>query len=229
MRDCAPRLGKAQSERETHVNRREAERKASMDPSRVARFGSRDGRVPAIALCILVLIAAPQPHAYSAGEPRSEKLEQLLKYLRYEDSIARLKKACVDARKTIHPDVLVKTEPDAFFGLGPASEDWPLVVKSFEQYVKEACEEPSAGVLLEKYREAWDRRLSDAELEEIISFFGTSAGAALSNGMAHAYREFLDFYEPLASRSSVTAWANYGRHLATIARGRQRTPDPSGK
>ena len=198
-----------------------------MEPPDVAISRSHRGSMLAIGLCVLFSIAIPQPHAYSAGEVRRERLDQLLKFLRYEDSIARLKKACVDARNKVHPDDLIKSQPDAFLGLGPGSEEWPLVVESFEQYVKEACEEPSAGVLLEKYREAWDRRLSDAELEEIVSFFGTSAGSALSNGIAQAYREFLEFYEPRTSGSSVAAWANYARRIATIARGRERAPGPS--
>jgi hypothetical protein len=173
------------------------------------------------------LITASQPLAYSPGEVRRERLEQLLKFLGYDDAVARLKKACVDSRRQLHPDSWVKSEPEAFFGLRPGSDEWPLVVKAFEQYVREACEEPSAGMLLQKYREAWDRRLSDAELEAIISFFDTSAGAVLSTGMTQVYREFLDYYEPLASRSSVAAWANYGRRLEAIARGLQRAPDSS--
>lgn len=174
----------------------------------------------ALALCTLILVAPPEANACPVGDARCEKLDQLLKFLRHEDSIARLKSACVNARKAYHPDAWVKTEPEVFFGLGPASKEWPLIVQSFELYVKEACAEPSATVLLEKYREAWDRRLSDAELEAIVSFFNTAAGAAFSNSMTPVHRDFFEFYEPLATRSSYTAWVNYGQRVAAIARGR---------
>jgi len=177
-------------------------------------------RPGALLLCALISLAVPQANACSAGDVRCERLDQLLKFLRYEESIARLKKTCVDARATFHPDRWVKTEPEAFFGLSPASNEWPLVVQTFERYVQESCTEPSEAVLLEKYRQAWDERLSDAQLEAIVSFFSTEAGAVLSGGIPQVYREFLEFYEPLASRRSYEAWVNYGQRVAAIARGR---------
>ena len=194
-------------------------RKPITQLSTVLMVRARRVSLAAFALCAFILVAAPQANACSPGDVRCEKLGQLLKFLRYEDSIARLKKTCVDARGTFHPDAWVKTEQEAFFGLSPASKEWPLVVQSFELYVQEACAEPSATVLLEKYREAWGKRLSDPELEAIVSFFNTAAGGAFSNAMMPVYREFFDFYEPLASRSSYAAWINYGQRVAAIARG----------
>ena len=174
----------------------------------------------ALALCALIPAAAAQSSACPAADARCEKLERLIEFLRYGDSIARLKKACADARKTFHPDVWVKTEPEAFFGLNPSSGEWPLVVQSFELYVQEACGDPPAAALLQKYRDAWNKRLSDAQLEAALAFFNTAGGAALSNGMTQAYNEFFEFYEPLASGSSYAAWMNYGQRVATIARRR---------
>jgi len=195
-------------------------RKPSTQLSTVLMVRVRRISLVALALCAVIPVAAAQPNVCSAGDVRCEKIGQLLKFLRYDDSIVRLKKACVDARATFHPNVWVKTEPEAFFGLSPVSKEWPLVVQSFELYVQEACGEPSATVLLEKYREAWDKRLSDPELEAIISFFNTAEGSALSNAMIPVYREFFEFYEPLVSRSSYAAWINYGQRVAAIARGR---------
>lgn len=195
-------------------------RNPSTQLSTVLLVRARRISLVALALCASISIAAPQANACSAGDVRREKLDQLLKFLRYEDSITRLKNTCVDARTTFHPDAWVKTEPEAFFGLSPSSKEWSLVVQSFELYVQEACGEPSATVLLEKYREAWDKRLSDSQLEAIVSFFNTVAGAAFSNGMISVYREFFEFYEPLATRSSYTAWVNYEQRVAAIARGR---------
>lgn len=182
-------------------------------------LGTRSAGLSAIAACLLIA-AAPPARACPTGDVRCERLDQLLKFLRYEESIAQMKKSCVDARSALHPDAWFKSEPDAFFGLTPASRQWPLVVQSFEEYVREACGEPSSTALLEKYREAWNRRLSDPELDAIVSFFNSSAGSAFSDAMAPVYREFFEFYEPLASRSSIAAWTNYGQSIAAIARGR---------
>jgi len=53
-----------------------------------------------------------------------------------------------------------------------------------------------------------------------LKFFNTAEGSAFSNAMMPVYREFFEFYEPLATRSSYDAWINYGQRVSAIARGR---------
>jgi len=65
------------------------------------------------------------------------------------------------------------------------------------------------------------RRLNDAELEQIVSFFGTPAGTALANGIAQASREFRgNTIEELAAQGAIhTECARIFRHGRTAAGG----------
>ena len=162
---------------------------------------------------------APASAECTRNDSQCRKAERLVDRLGYAQSIRQLRSLCVDSLSALHPDRAFAEEPDAFFGIKPASQSWPRVLKSFEIFVQDACGgDALEQVLLDRYVTSWNAKLTERELDAAIAFLRSQPGHAFARAMVDSHRDASNYYEERVAANRRIAFERFRRQVEQIAR-----------
>jgi hypothetical protein len=169
----------------------------------------------------LVLLVAIAPCTHGAecadSDGRCKKTSQLVKVLGYEESVKAFQDSCLEQSKTFSPDVLVRKDPKLFWDITPDSPKWPKVVKAYEAYKLDYCGDAMTPLLLDAYREAWAKNLTDEDLDSALAYLRSPRGRGFAKALPNIYKTVPRLVLPAFNELGQRAYLRYAKRLRAIA------------
>lgn len=145
------------------------------------------------------------------------KASQLVAILGYEEAIKAFQDSCVDQSKAFSPDVIAKSDKTLFYGVTPESPKWAKVLGAYEDYRAEYCGDAIRPLLLDAYRDAWARNLTDQELSSAIAYMRSPEGRSFARALPNIYKAVIHQALPAFNEMGRQAYLRYAKHLRAIA------------
>lgn len=169
------------------------------------------------ALILLLISTISLSAAGSTGDSHYEKSRRLVELLGYRESIEQTRVACIDSLKPLHPGGALAQESNAFPGVTPDGKGWSDVLRAFAAFEQEACSGSDfQQALLERYRAAWQARLTEKQLDVALSFLQSSNGRSFSAAFRDTYRDVSEYHTPLSASMREKAFRNFERRVQEI-------------
>lgn len=170
-------------------------------------------------LLVALIVLASYAHASDCimSDSRCKKASQLVAVLGYEDTIKAFQDSCFEQSKAFSPDVLIKKDPSLFYGITAESRKWPKVTEAYEHYKREYCVDSVRPLLLDAYRDAWAKNLTDEELASALAYLRSPSGRGFAHALPNIYRSVTRQALPTLNEIGQQAYLHYAKRLRVIA------------
>ncbi len=169
----------------------------------------------------LILLLALTPYAYAADCAKSDshcqKASELVRVLGYEGSVQAFQTSCIEQAKAFSPDVLIRKDPTLFYGITAESPKWPKVISAYGEYKRLFCGEWLRPALLEAYRSAWAKSLTEEQLDSTLTYLRSPSGSALAKALPNVYKSVTVEVLPIFNEVGQQAYLQYSASLRAIA------------
>ena len=169
----------------------------------------------------LILLLALTSSAYAADCEKSDRhckeAAELVLVLGYESSVQSFQTSCIEQAKAFSPDVLIQKDPTLFYGITAESPKWPKVIRAYEEYKRLFCGSWLRPALLEAYRDAWAKSLSEEQLASALTYLRSPSGSALAHALPNVYKSVTAEVLPIFNEVGQQAYLQYSASLRSIA------------
>lgn len=168
----------------------------------------------AFSLCLMLSLFSSTALAAEDGSVLANRLVALL---HLEDQLVVYKERCVATQQSVTPEALVSRDPSYFGGIRPGDNKWPAVVSAWDEYIREACSRPTTLEYLQAISSSYARTLTPDQLQDAITFYSSTTGAAVISASRQAAMASYDIRAASSARYTADILIKFQRKIAALA------------
>ncbi len=130
-----------------------------------------------------------------------------------DEELGNYHDSCVAGYNKGNPEILVKDNPDYFYGIKPGSPDWNSIMTSWNKYVEVSCGFINAKKYKETIINTLSSHLTENNADEILRFYKTKNGQAYLNAQNVVSGKTQNYYRETAT---VAGKAAYGTYMSEV-------------
>jgi hypothetical protein len=176
-------------------------------------------RLPRLVFLLLMSLPALGSAAAQADNANAEMLaKRMVKLMRISDTYVEINSQCAGEKSAIAADLLevYRSRPADFGGISPESNYWPEVERIYYRYRGAGCMAASPETIEAIYTAVYSKYMSVADLEKVIAFYETPAGARMQEAGRQLGRELATYVYAATDAATNAAPAQFKRDIADL-------------
>jgi len=156
----------------------------------------------------------------SATDNLRSLADDFVMLLRYEEQYLSYRAQCVQAHKTVTPEILVAKNPDYFGGIRPGQKKWVAISSAYAAYFEEACSRPTKEEFLGALSSSYAATLNAKQLKAAIDFYSSNSGKALVGAHSKATNAVYQTWSDINGKHLAEASAKFQAEISRLVASR---------
>jgi len=167
---------------------------------------------------LLFLWIVVLPGLLFADEEREYYARQYINTMGYSAIYDEFKRKCHASAKNVTPEVMLKSNPNAFYGITPESRYWSEVIEIFESYYSEACDYMTTAEFINIFVDEYAKTLTVSELKKASAFYQTTLGIKLRDTHILANSTFQSVATKKSAENNEKVYKHFMKKLENLGR-----------
>ena len=126
-----------------------------------------------------------------------------------DEELGNYHDSCVAGYNLGNPELLVKDNPDSYYGIQPGSPYWASIMSAWNNYVQTSCGFMNEKKAKEMVVNSLSSQLTESDSEEILRFYRSKSGQTYLKAQDEVSRKRQNYYREIAAVAAKAAYDTY--------------------
>lgn len=167
-------------------------------------------------LLILLAYLINVPLTFGDETSKRAKIEVIVEMWRLDEELENYHDSCTAGYNKGDPEILVKDNPEYFYGIHPGSPDWNSIMTSWNKYVQTSCGFMNAQKYRDTVNNTLSSQLTEINTDEILRFYRSKSGQAYLNAQKVVSEKMQNYYRQTATVAGKAAFDTYASEVKIV-------------